>query len=191
MQQPRIYLAGTDGVWSDWRSLAKIKKDICRKYGLEGVFPLDGELDLSGLSHAEQGLRISLANEEHMRSCDAIVANMTPFRGPGMDGGTAFEMGFMRALGRPVLGYTNVASPYLVSVRAAYGEGLRLLADGSLEDPAGNAVEDFALPENLMMAGAVLSSKAEVVCVSVPEEELFTNVRGFERAVVMLSNRLR
>jgi nucleoside 2-deoxyribosyltransferase len=76
------------------------------------VFPLDASLDLAGLAKAEQARRISAANEGLMRSCDLLIANLTPFRGVSMDAGTAFEVGFMRALGRPVLGCTNVAADY-------------------------------------------------------------------------------
>ena len=62
---------------------------------------------------AEQARRISRANEGLMRSCDALVANLTPFRGVSMDSGTAFEVGFMQALGRPLgAGYTNVTADY-------------------------------------------------------------------------------
>ena len=48
-----------------------------------------------------------------MHSCDALVANLTPFRGVSADAGTAFEVGFMRALGRPVLGYTYTGLAYV------------------------------------------------------------------------------
>ena len=44
-----------------------------------------------------------------LRQCDAVVANLTPWRGPGADPGTAFEVGFAAALGKPVLAYLNVA----------------------------------------------------------------------------------
>jgi hypothetical protein len=37
-----------------------------------------------------------------MRSCDAIIVNLAPLRGPRADAGSAYEMGFMRALGRAV-----------------------------------------------------------------------------------------
>ena len=47
-----------------------------------------------------------------MRTCDLLIANLTPFRGVSTDAGTAFEVGFMRALGRPVLGYTNTIADY-------------------------------------------------------------------------------
>ena len=41
---------------------------------------------------------------------------MTPFRGPSIDPGTAYEMGFMRALKRPVLGYRNDPRDYITRI---------------------------------------------------------------------------
>ena len=60
-------------------------------------------------SLAEQGLAISRAMERVMQGCDAMIVNLTPFRGPSADVGSAYEMGFMRALGRPIFAYTNDA----------------------------------------------------------------------------------
>ena len=54
-----------------------------------------------------------------MRSCDLLIANCTPFRGVSMDVGTAFEIGFMRALGRPVFGYSNTPADYAARVHTA------------------------------------------------------------------------
>ena len=41
-----------------------------------------------------------------------MIANLTPFRGPSADVGTVYEVGFMRALGRPVFGYATTAEPF-------------------------------------------------------------------------------
>ncbi len=54
---------------------------MCAKHGFEGVFPLDASLDLTGLTKGESARRISAANEGLMRSCDLLIANVTPFRG--------------------------------------------------------------------------------------------------------------
>ena len=86
-----------------------------------------------------------------MRSCDAILANLTPFRGAAMDSGTAFEVGFMRALARPVFAYTNVAADYADRARAQRRQGL---VDGDYDAPEVE-IEDFGLAENLMIAVAV------------------------------------
>merc|ERR1712187_875069 len=107
-KMPRVYLAGPEVFRPDAMQIAQKKKEICAEFGLEGCFPMDTELKgCSNLEPKEISFKISTANENMMLSCDAVIANMTPFRSPSMDVGTAFEMGFMRALGRPVLGYTN------------------------------------------------------------------------------------
>jgi nucleoside 2-deoxyribosyltransferase len=83
-----------------------------------------------------------------IRGCDALVANLTPVRGTGADAGTVFELGFMRALGRPVHGYSNVA--------AGLRERTPCRADGLVwRDAEGLEVEDFGLGENLMIEGAI------------------------------------
>src|ERR1700751_1202593 len=104
----RIYLAGPDVFLVNARDVGKRKQAICARYGLVGVFPLDEENGLHpSQSLPEQGLAISRAMERAMRTCDAMIVNLTPFRGPSADVGSAYEMGFMRALGRPIFAYTN------------------------------------------------------------------------------------
>ena len=109
---PRLYLAGPEVFLPDAMAMGRAKQGLCARHGFEGVFPKDAELVLSGLAKRDQARRISAANEQLMRTCAGLVANLTPFRGVSMDSGTAFEVGFMRALGRPVLGYTNVVAEY-------------------------------------------------------------------------------
>ena len=57
---------------------------------------MENHLDLDDSPSNEVALRISQANEQCMRSCDLVVANLTPFRSPSADPGTTFELGFMR-----------------------------------------------------------------------------------------------
>src|SRR4051794_18083017 len=40
-----------------------------------------------------------------LRQADAGVINLTPFRGPSCEAATAFEAGFLAALGKPVFAY--------------------------------------------------------------------------------------
>lgn len=154
----RIYLAGPEVFLPDAITIGREKCRLCSAYGFEGVFPLDASLDLSGLTKVEQATRISLANEGLMRSCDVLIANLTPFRGVSMDSGTAFEVGFMRALGRPVLGYSNTRASY--KQRAdVYRAGPP--TNGDCDRPE-ISVEDFDLPENLMIAVAIRDSGFEI-----------------------------
>ena len=104
----RLYLAGPEVFLSDAAELAAAKKQICAAHGLEGVFPTDPIP--TALAEEEDWFRLYRLCEAHLRRCDELVANMTPFRGPSADVGTVFEMGMMRCLGRPVFAYSNVGS---------------------------------------------------------------------------------
>lgn len=183
---PRIYLAGPEVFLPDAMAVARAKQDPCTKHGFEGVFPLDASLDLAGLSKREQALRISAANEGLMRSCDALIANLTPFRGVSMDAGTAFEVGFMRALGRPVFGYTNVVADY-----RERAEQYRRAATGLPEADAPDIeIEDFDCAENLMIEAAILAGGGQVVRTAVPRGREMRDLAGFEACLVQARAKL-
>ena len=173
----RIYLAGPEVFLPDAMAAGARKRELCAAYGFAGVYPLDAALDLAGLGKTEAARRISLANEALIDACDLLIANMTPFRGVSMDVGTAFEVGYMRALRRPVLGYTN--TPLDLRGRSETGRagGVRLPFDC---DAADVEVEDFGLAENLMIEIAVMESGFAVVCRTVPPGAEMTDLAGFE-----------
>lgn len=162
--QPRIYLGGPDVFFKDSAKVAETKKAIAAKYGFEGVYPLDNETKPQKTPF-DTGMKIFAANVALMRSCDFMVANMLPFRGPSMDAGTAFEMGFMMASGKPVLGYTEDPASF-VDRTTAYiqknGGSVNRDADGSLRDSTGLGLENFGLVDNLMLHGVVHESRGKV-----------------------------
>jgi nucleoside 2-deoxyribosyltransferase len=149
---------------------------LCAKHGFDGVFPLDASLDLTGLAKPDQARRISAANEDLMRGCDLLIANLTPFRGVSMDAGTAFEVGFMRALGRPVLSYTNVAAGYRERSEQ-YRRAAPELPDADAPDIQ---IEDFDGAENLMIEAAIIASGGSVVRNAVPHGQEMRDLVGFE-----------
>ena len=110
-----------------------------RRAGPDRHLPAGAAAGLPDAAYPEW-LRIYWANEAHIRSCDALIAELTPFRGPSADVGTVYELGFMRALGRPVFGYSNVARRFGARVLAALGGAARRRADGIWEDAEGMAV---------------------------------------------------
>jgi nucleoside 2-deoxyribosyltransferase len=169
---PRIYLAGPEVFLPDPIGAGARKQALCAAHGFAGVYPMDAGLDLRGLSKAEAARRISLANEALMRSCDLLIANCTPFRGVSMDVGTAFEVGYMRALGRPVLGYTN--TPLDLRERSAMG---RAAIDSDAE---GVEIEDFGLAENLMIEIAIMESGGTLVRHAEAPGAEMTDLAGFE-----------
>jgi nucleoside 2-deoxyribosyltransferase len=177
---PRIYLAGPEVFLPDALAVGQAKAALCAAHGCEGAFPLDASLDLTGLGKHEQAARISAANEDLMRTCDALIANLTPFRGVSMDSGTAFEVGFMRALVRPVLGYSNICGDY--KGRAEAYRALRIgLSDADAPDVE---VEDFGLEENLMIAAAIVQSGGTVVSRAVPAGQEMRDLPAFEACLL-------
>lgn len=185
-QLPRIYLAGPEVFLREAAEIYARKREICQRHGFAGVSPLDTNLDLAGLAPAKAGWQISRANEESMRRCDLLIANLTPFRSPSADPGTAYELGFFRALGKPVLGYTNVSGTLWQRTRDQLAIGDRLRnghSERGLEDDGGYLIENFGMVDNLMLDGAILSSGFEIVQIEVEATEAATDLRGFERCV--------
>ena len=89
----KIYLAGPEVFLPDALVIGQQKQEICRRFGLTGLYPLDSAVDLS--AH-DASLQIFKRLEEMMDAADAVIANLTPFRGPGADPGTVYELGYMR-----------------------------------------------------------------------------------------------
>jgi nucleoside 2-deoxyribosyltransferase len=107
---PSVYLAGPEVFLANAAQLGQEKKARCERRGFSGRFPLEPDLAFE----ADEALsgRIFEANVALLRACDAVVANLTPFRGASADVGTVFEIGFARALGKPIFAYANVVLPY-------------------------------------------------------------------------------
>src|SRR5215472_4782684 len=177
----RVYLAGPEVFLANAREIGAQKRAICERHGLIGVFPGDEEDPCDpALPPAEQGLAISRAMERVMQGCDAMIVNLTPFRGPSADVGSAYEMGFMRALGRPIFAYSNDGRPFLDRI-ASFCGGVRIRMTGEHEDADGMMIEPFALHDNLMLAGGVIASGGCIIVEAVPDPERYTSLVAFER----------
>lgn len=188
----KIYLAGPEVFLEDAEEIAEQKRAICARHGFEGRFPLDGDLDLSALTKREAGLAIFRANRQMMDGSDLIIANMTPFRGPSMDVGTTFEIGYMAGHGKPVLGYTNVTALFADRTKTFLGDSLTLRpSDGQPADANHMAVEDFDQVDNLMLESAIVEAGFEVVRTDVPADRLYRDLQGFEACVGQAAARLR
>jgi nucleoside 2-deoxyribosyltransferase len=174
MKPRRVYLAGPDVFFPDAVDLGESKKAICAEHGLEGVFPLDANFDLAGLTPEEQGHRCFDAMVDLMERCDLAIANLTPFRGPSMDVGTAVEIGYMHGRGKPVFGYTNIATNYAERVA-----------------PDGFLIEQFNLVDNLMVEGPIYKEGFQVVRVSVDGDQIYTSLDGFRTCVAQAAEWFR
>ena len=80
------------------------------------------------------------SNVRLVAGADAVIANVSPFRGAHADPGTAWEMGHAVALGTPVFAHSD--APQALRQR---------VAGGAVADADGMMVEDFGFAENLMV----------------------------------------
>ncbi|MDR5785025.1 MULTISPECIES: nucleoside 2-deoxyribosyltransferase [unclassified Caballeronia] len=144
--EARIYLAGFDVFRRDAKEHGEHLKQLCRDRGFVGLYPLDGQVPCS-LQRQDAARWIYAANIELIRSADIVMANLDDFRGSGEpDSGTAFEVGFAAALGKPVWAYRSNEGTLVERVKAAaIGTEGGFCAGGYL-------IEDFGLSVNLMLA---------------------------------------
>ncbi|WP_238122655.1 MULTISPECIES: nucleoside 2-deoxyribosyltransferase [unclassified Xanthobacter] len=181
----KLYLAGPEVFLDDAREIGRRKMALCARFGFTGLYPIDGEpllVDASGtLSRT-----IFLNNIGLMRAADAVVANLTPFRGVSADPGTAFELGFAFALGKPVAAYSN--SPGELKHRAHATIGSAEVADAPatlLRD--GLHVEDFGHFDNLMLAEALSASRLPVIQAETAAGDPFRDLDLFEQVLETLA----
>jgi nucleoside 2-deoxyribosyltransferase len=143
-QRPQVYLAGPGVFRPDPLAFGQTLKEKCAQAGLVGLFPMDNQI--SDNSPHEKGASIYRANVELIDRSRAIIADISPFRGPSMDPGTAWEIGYGIARGLPVFAWTDDPAPLL--------ERTRWLSAGDVGsvDANGWTIEDFGHAENLMIA---------------------------------------
>ncbi|MDR3409747.1 MAG: nucleoside 2-deoxyribosyltransferase [Formivibrio sp.] len=144
----KIYLAGPGVFRPDCKAWGERLKVACNKNGLEGLYPLDGELPANLQSTTEQRHWIFANNCALIRQSDMIFADLRAFRSScEPDSGTAFEVGFAHALGKPVwlwLPDCNASSEIIDRLSCARVNDHWLDQDGL-------AVENFGVPLNLML----------------------------------------
>ena len=169
-----VYLAGPEVFLPDPVKAGEDKKKLIESlnaahdwpFRLVGLYPMDNEIP-DFKADRDTGLRIYRANIALMNKSHFITANTVRFRGPGMDTGTAFEMGYMRGAGKPVFGYYDaelfygkIEAPglYVDKVAAHYKRDPK----NPQVDIDGQSIEDFDMADNLMMIGALDDAGANI-----------------------------
>lgn len=180
----KLYLAGPEVFLDDAREIGRRKLELCGRFGFTGLFPLDGEPLLAD-TEGTLARAIFANNLSLMRGADAVVANLTPFRGISADPGTAFEVGFAFALGKPVTAYSNAPGELLHRAHAAIGPAGEGGARTFLAD--GLHVEDFGHFDNLMLAEALHASRLPVIQAATPAADPFRDLALFEQALEALA----
>jgi nucleoside 2-deoxyribosyltransferase len=177
---PRVYLAGPDVFFPQPIQWAARKKSICQRYGLIGVSPLDDLLhEPAEWASFQLWRKIAMRNEAHIRNCQGVIANLTPFRGPSADAGTVYEVGFARALGLALFGYATTTEPFLARTLSAIGPDATN-GEGAWYDADGLLVEQFGLFDNLMIEGGIIGSGGVLIT---GDAERWDDLTLFERTV--------
>ena len=175
----RIYLAGPEVFFpaDEHQAIVAEKKRPLEDAGCEGIDPLDTALSLpEDEPKPARGHRIYQANRDLMDSCDAIIANLTPFRGISADPGTVFEVGYMTGQGKPAFGFTLDRRHY------------RERAGATDLDDRGHSIEDFEMSDNLMIEGGIRDSGGQLFVAERAGEHPFFSAELFRRCVQALTN---
>jgi nucleoside 2-deoxyribosyltransferase len=161
---PRIYLAGPMVFYPDPEKTFHRMKAICRDHGLIGISPLDNQTGLEGILPDRALLeKIVRADIELMDTLDGGLFCLDGFRrSPEMDPGTAFEVGYMRALRKPLAGWTSDPRDYPAKLcdyfRDTFGlplvnaePGAKGGTSGPMRDPDGILVHSQGCLQNAMI----------------------------------------
>ena len=140
------------------------KKGICLPLGLDPVAPLIDTPPPPAATPRARAFAIAAGNEALIRSCVAVIANLSPFRGASADAGTVYEVGFARGLGHSLFAYTADPRDYAMRV---------------LTDPDGLDIEDFGLSDNLMIEGGIAGAGGTFVRVTAPASDPFRDLGPF------------
>jgi nucleoside 2-deoxyribosyltransferase len=122
--------------------------ELCKSCGIEGIFP-PWASDVPSGKDRQAAFNLFLLNVKLLHTCDLLIADISPFRGPHADDGTAFEIGMAFALNKPIFAYSSDLRPLRSRIEGS------LTAQGVYRDKNGLEIEDFGQSHNLMLIGAV------------------------------------
>jgi nucleoside 2-deoxyribosyltransferase len=141
----KVYLAGPSIFRADAARIGQELVELCSRHGLVGLYPMEG--DIAEVTTMNTDV-VFESNLRLIAQADGVVADMSPFRGPHVDDGTAFEVGYAYALGKPVFAYSDSLAALIDRIPTDRASGLP-------RDERGYVVEDYGQPVNLMLAAAV------------------------------------
>jgi nucleoside 2-deoxyribosyltransferase len=184
----KVYLAGPDVFLPDAAAIGRRKKEICARFGLTGRFPLDLEPnETAGPVAAPLSLQIFRRCTAMMEDADAVIAHLTPFRGPSADAGTVYELGFMAARGKICTGYTNRCDSYADRVDRAPG-----VAPGASDlvnlDCEGHLIENFGLADNLMIVQALEVFGHSILAPGTEPADVWRDLTLFEKCAELIAS---
>jgi len=185
----RVYLAGFEVFFEPKKEavIAAAKKRICASWGFEGVSPSDIELSLD-LPSSQRAAEIYSKDVDLMKTCDAICANLTPFRGLSADAGTCWELGYFVGAGKLAVAYTNDPRTYEERMPIAMMAEAGATASPPL-DRWGMVVDMQDEADNCMMTRCV--AHLSIAEAELSDTGILEDLRAFEDSISRLSDILK
>lgn len=143
----RVYLAGPECFSNDFKHHYDFLKQCCIRNGLIPVVPLDEDDPVFDIPIPDRGRAVAKACLKVMRTCQVVLANVSPFRGIFADPGTCVEIGYAASLQKPIFAWTDDTRPLIERMKQAG------LVAGHNQDVFGCWIEDMGLPDNCMIHG--------------------------------------
>lgn len=152
------YFASPDVFRDNAEEYCRMVSDIMENRNVRALLPVDNK----SCSHRE----IYSQNISMIEKCSFVIANLVPFRGPSLDSGVAFEIGYAKAINKKIIGYYpsvfkdknfNLRTKKFLAFRGMY---CRMTQRNFPK------IESFGLTENLMIANScyyIASSLNEAV----------------------------
>jgi nucleoside 2-deoxyribosyltransferase len=189
MPSMKVYLAGPDVFLPDAMAIGERKKHICARFGLVGLFPLDNETnEAAAAPGTTPSMQIFRSCTAMMDDADAVIAHLTPFRGPSADVGTVYELGYMAARGKICTGYSNRRDGYADRIECAPG----VAPDGGgvvTLDCYGHVIENFGLTDNLMIVHALEAYGHPMLTPLAEPEDAWRDLTLFERCAEWIAHK--
>jgi len=161
----KIYLAGPEVFLPNAIEVLNSMKKICEKYNFVGMSPMDADLSIAKgkeLLPMEIADLIFINNTRFIEECEYVVANCSSFRGPLVDDGTSWEIGYAFGLRKVIFGYLPEKLTLVDNVinrieTKIHSSGHPIDSDGYLVN------ENFGNSINLMLEFSILSSGGSLV----------------------------
>jgi nucleoside 2-deoxyribosyltransferase len=175
----KIYLGGPEVFLPDASDVLLKKAAMCGEFGFAAQVPQEthgqdwGKMTPVAISRA-----IYQANVDVMKLCDCGLFDLTPFRGPSADVGTAFEVGIMTGMGKPVFAYTNVAGDFIdrFGLKQQRPNTNAMIA---WSDERDWRIENFGNADNLMLDSAIALNGSLITRAAAPFPDLLYFMDGF------------
>lgn len=152
--KPIVYFAGPDVFRPNPEHWFEYVASWCKRFNIEPLFPIEEVYyNVEGETIEPSSFDIYEYNLGKIEACDYVLANLEPFRGVSCDPGTALEIGYAIAKKKKVYGYYNgyIETEYINRVKTYRQMMSGINYPNWLNSSLYPVVEDFKLPENLMI----------------------------------------